>query len=75
MPPWEEPPRAREEGTMIDGCRSPHDAAGHMEVPAVVCLPLSIERLLRSFECCTGGCSTPGLGPDGLQGVAPRGEA
>ena len=51
------------------------DPAGHMEVPSVVYLPLSIERLLRSFECCPGGCSTHGLGPDGVQGVAPRGEA
>ena len=51
------------------------DAAGHMEVPSVVSLPLFIERLLRVLECCPGSCSTPGLGPDGLQGVAQRGEA
>ena len=60
---------------MIDGCRSPHDAAGHMEVPSVVCLPLSIEWLLRLLEACLGGYSTNELYPDGLQGVAPRGEA
>ena len=51
------------------------DAAGHMEVPSVVCLPLSIEWLLRLLEACLGGYSTNELSPDGQQGVAPRGEA
>ena len=51
------------------------DAAGHMEVPSVVCLPLSIERLLRLLEACLGGYSTNELSPDGQQGAAPRGEA